>query len=249
MNGRTILLAAAGLLLAGAAAAADGPQPPCGSGVQPSFAAPGQPPATQSWSEAELKAAHWQPAPCLGWTGGRTRLAVALAAEFTHRGPIEDLLERLGAFSAYPRIRYWSASRHSWQPLATAAGLTGGGGDLHAGGITRGAAYDYFEEDRGGRVQQHLTVLERSDRRVVVEIQNTSAIALGPLPLFEPGALQSTVFLERTGADRWAWYQAVRAADGASLLATQGAASTVNRMTALYRHVADLPSGAIAEQR
>jgi hypothetical protein len=92
-------------------------------------------------------------------------------------------------------------------------------------------------------------VLERSDRRVVVMLQNTSPIALGPLPLFDPGSLQSTIFLERTGPDRWSWYQAVRAATGASLLAAKGAASTVNRMRALWRHVAALPEGALAKQR
>jgi hypothetical protein len=137
MSLRAILLALASLLLA-SAAAADGPLPPCGGPVLPAFAAPGEPPATGSWSESELDTANWQPAPCLGWPAVRTRMAAALAADFNHGGSLELLLERLGAFSAYPRIRYWSTSQQSWQPLASAAGLVGGG-DLHAGGFSRGA--------------------------------------------------------------------------------------------------------------
>ena len=91
-------------------------------------------------------------------------------------------------------------------------------------------------------------MLERGDRRAVIEIENTSAISLSLLPLFPPGALQSTIFLERSGADRWAWYHAVHAGEGAGLLAANGTASTLNRMTALYLYMAGLPSGAEAKR-
>jgi hypothetical protein len=231
-----------------AAFAADGPQPPCGSPPVPAYAPPGQPPAVRSWSESELSAAGWQPPTCLGWTRGRSRMAAALSAEFTERGPMDGLLARLGAFSAYKRISYWSASRHSWQPLVDAAGLVDGGGDLAPAALMPGRTHAYFEEDRAGRTTYRLTVLERSDRRAVIEMENSSAISLSLLPLFPPGALQSTVFLDRVGADRWAWHHAVHAGEAASLLAANGAASTVNRMTALYRYVADLPSGAEAKR-
>jgi hypothetical protein len=232
------------LALPAGSLAADGPQPPCGSPPLPAFAPPGQPPAVRSWSESELAAAGWQPATCLGWTQGRSRMVAALAAEFTERGPIDSVLARLGAFSAYKTISYWSASRHSWQKLVDAAGLVEGGRDLAPAALVPGRTHHYFEEDRAGRTTYRLSVLEHSERRAVIEIENSSAISLSLLPLFPPGALQSTMFLERSGADRWAWYHAVHAGEGASLLAANGAASTINRMTALYLYMAGQPSGA-----
>jgi hypothetical protein len=225
-----------------AAFAADGPQPPCGGTAVPAFAAPGQPPSVRSWSESQLVG--WQPPACLGWTPGRSRMAAALAAQFTDRAAIDSVLARLGAFSAYRTISYWSASRQSWQKLVTAAGLIDGGGDLAPAALLPGRTHPYFEENRAGRTTYRLRVLERSERRAVIAIENTSAIALSLLPLFPPGALQSTMFLERSGTERWTWYHAVHAGEGAGLLTATGTASTLNRMTALYLHMAGLPSGA-----
>jgi hypothetical protein len=62
-------------------------------------------------------------------------------------------------------------------------------------------------------------VRERSAHRVVLATENTSAIRLAFLPLFDPGALQSVIFVERRGPDSWRYFQAVRAGDGTSLLA------------------------------
>jgi hypothetical protein len=237
-------------LLPGPAYAADLPSPPCGGAVQPPFAVPGGSPSLQTWSESDLaRAGGWPPPPCLGWRGARSRMVAALASEIRSRASMDELLGRLGAFSAYPAIPYWSASRRSWQPLVNRAGLLGGG-DLHAGAFVAGARYDYFEESASGRTTYRLTVLERSDRRAAIEIENTSAISWTLLPLFAPGALQSTLFLERSGPDRWAWYHAVRAAEGASLLAANGETSTVNHMTAFHRYIAGPPGApAIAQHR
>ena len=238
-----------GLVLALPAAthAADLPSPPCGGAIDPPLSAPGQPPAMQTWSESDLRG--WQPPACLGWRGPRSRMVAALSAEIRSHESLDELLSRLGAFSAYPSIPYWSATSHTWKPMVNRAGLVGSGGDLYGNAFTNGATYGYFEESGSRHTTYRLHVLERSDRRAVIEIENTSAISWTLLPLFDPGALQSTVFLERRGPDRWAWYHALRAGDGASLLAANGTESALNHMAAFHRYITQKPAPAIAQQR
>jgi len=232
-------------LLPAATRAADLPSPPCGSAMQPPLAAPGRPPAMQTWSESELRT--WRPPACLGWRGERSRMVAALSAEIRSPESLGTLLDRLGAFSAYPTIPYWSASRGAWQPLASRAGLVGSGGDLYGNAFRAGASYGYFEESGSRHTTYRLTVLERSDQRAVIEIENTSAISWTLLPLFDPGALQSTLFLERIGPDRWAWYHMMRAGDGASLLAANGTDSALNHLAALHRYISARPAPSIAQ--
>jgi hypothetical protein len=242
----TPLLLGLALALPTLAYAADPPSPPCGSAIEPPLAAAGGPPSKQSWNESELRG--WQPPACLGWRGARSRMVAALSAEISSRETLGELLDRLGAFSAYPSIPYWSVARGAWQPLVNRAGLLGGGGDLYGNAFHSGATYGYFEESGSRHTTFRLHVLERSDQRAVIEIENTSAISWTLLPLFDPGSLQSTLFLERIGPDRWAWYHALRAGDGASLLAANGTESALNHMTALHRYVTQKPPAAIAQQ-
>lgn len=233
-------------LLPAVSHAADLPNPPCGGAIDPPLAAAGQPPARQTWSESALRG--WQPPACLGWRGARSRMVAVLSAEIRNQASLGELLNRLGAFSAYPSIPYWSVSSGAWQPFVNRAGLLGGG-DLYGNAFTSGATYGYFEESGSRHTTYRLHVLERSDRRAVIEIENTSAISWTLLPLFDPGSLQSTVFIERIGPDRWAWYHALRAADGASLLAGSGTESALNHMSALHRYIVERPAPAIAQQR
>ena len=71
----------------------------------------------------------------------------------------------------------------------------------------------------------------------VVAIENVSAVRRFMLTLFNPGGLQSVHFLERKGADDWAYYGMAWA--GESLTSRLGVpeASYVNRATAFYRHL------------
>jgi hypothetical protein len=228
------------------AQAADWPNPPCGGRMQPPLASAGGPPATETWGESDLRA--WQPPACLGWHGPRSRMVAALSAEIRSRDSIDALLDRLGAFSAYPSIPYWSSQRHAWQPLVNRAGLVDSGHDLYGSAFSTGASYGYFEDNAGRHTTYRLTVLDRSDHRAVIEIENTSTISWTMLPLFDPGSLQSTLFIERIGPDRWAWYHLMRAADGASSLAANGEESAINHLAAFHRYIATAPGSAIAQQ-
>ena len=235
------------VVLPAAVRAADLPSPPCGgSAIDPPLAAPGRPPSTEAWGESDLRG--WQPPPCLGWRGARSRMVAALSAEIRSRESLDELLGRLGAFSAYASIPYWSATSRAWKPMVSRAGLVGSGGDLYGNAFHSGASYGYFEQSGSRYTTYRLHVLERRDDRAVIEIENTSPISWTLLPLFDPGSLQSTLFLERLGPDRWAWYHAMRAGDGASLLAAGGSESALNHMTAFHRYIAQKPAPAIAQQ-
>ena len=53
--------------------------------------------------------------------------------------------------------------------------------------------------------------------------------------------------LERIGPDRWAWYHAMRASDGASLLAANGTDSALNHLAAFHRYIAAGPAPSVAQ--
>jgi hypothetical protein len=245
-----LLLLIALLVSGGFAAEAGSPRPPCGGGpTDPSYARPGTAPNVGVWSESDLEAPNGQPAACLGWSG-RSRLAVALAGEFAMPGGLDTLLRRIGSFSHYGDIRYWSTSRREWQPLVRDAGLLPAAApsvaqrDLPPERFVAGQTFDYFEVDAAGRSTYRMTVRERGPDRVVLAIENTSPIRLAFVSLFEPRALQTVLFLDHRDGNLWRSFQAIRAADGTSSLALRTTASYVNRLTAFYGYLSGQPASA-----
>src|SRR5204863_482294 len=73
-------------------------------------------------------------------------------------------------------------------------------------------------------------------------VDNVTAVRAAGLTLFEPGSLQSVVFLERRGLGVWSFYDIIRAGDGSSALAASHEGSYVNRLVALYRYMAGVPT-------
>ena len=93
-----------------------------------------------------------------------------------------------------------------------------------------------------GRTVYRMIVRERTADRLVVSTENVTAIRVGILTAFDPGALQSVIFLDRRGPGLWGYYQTIRAAEGASTIALGSNASYVNRLAALYRYMAGIPT-------
>lgn len=239
-----------GLLLVPVLARAEAapPHPPCGAPPQPAYAASDRPPATAVWTEAGLRQIGWRPPACLNWAAGHSRLVAALAGDFRTSGSLDDLLGRLGAFSGYKSIRYWSATQQHWHELVSDAGrIEGPDGrsirpDLTAADFAPGRTFHYFEVNRSGRTVYRLTVLERTPERVVLATENVTPIRIAILTAFDPGALQSVMFLDKRGPGLWSYYQMIRAGAGASAIALGRDASYVNRLAALYRYVAGMPT-------
>jgi Family of unknown function (DUF6675) len=220
--------------------------PPCEGPPVPPYAPAGQPPATDVWSAGELTRSGWQAAPCLNWGTSPTKLAAALAGEFRFAGSLDELAGRLARIASLKSVRYWSVSHKAWQPLVSDSGtLDGPDGkarpDPAAAELTPGSSFYYFEVSHG-RTVYRMTVQERTAERLVVSTVNVTPIRVAVLTAFEPGALQSVIFLDKRGPGLWGYYQTIRAAEGSSVIALGSDASYVNRLAALYRHMAGIPT-------
>ncbi len=160
--------------------------------------------------------------------------------------------------SALPSIRYWSTSDKAWKPLASQAGMLASAegapvAEPAPADLQPGRVLYYFEVGRAGRTVYRLSVLERSADRIVVATENATAMRVAIVTAFEPGALQSAIFLERRGAGIWGggggggggggYHQVMRATEGASTVALGKDASYLNRPRCkLYRHTAGIPT-------
>ena len=238
------------VLLVPLIARAEGPtlQPPCGVPPEPAYGVPGTPPGIGIWTEARLQQIGWRAPDCLRWGAGRTRLAVALAGEFTFSGSLDQLLARAGRVSAHKAIRYWSVTDKAWRNLVSDAGVVDGPEgrtlrpDLTSADLVAGGSFHYFEVGRSGRAVYRLAVLERTADRFVAAAENVTPIRGFLTTAFEPRALQAVVFLERRGPATWGYYQVIRAADGASSEALGSGSSYVNHLAAHYRNIAGIPT-------
>jgi hypothetical protein len=237
-----------GLLLVPFVAHAEGLQPPCGVLPEPAYGAPGVPPAFSIWNEARLRQIGWRAPDCLKWGAGRTRLAIALGGAFAFSGSLDQLLEHAGKISAHKSIRYWSTTDKAWRNLVSDAGVVDGPQgrtvqpDPTVADLVAGRSIYYFEVGRSGRAIHRLTVLERTADRFVLASENVTPIRGILTTAFEPGALQSVTFVDKRGPATWGYYQVIRATEGASSMALGAESSYVNRLAALYRDMAGIPT-------
>lgn len=236
---------------AGAGEPLPGPVPPCGGApAWPPFPAPGAPPATMIWRAADPAALAWTPPDCTGWPpSARSRLVAALAGSFRFEGSQATLLARIGAVSSLPAMRYWSTTAKAWRPMARQAAALASADphsrrpDFAAAEFIQGRMLYYWVDDPWtGQAVYRLRVLERQGERVVIASENVSPVRFLFITLFQPGTLQAVEFLERAGPDRWQVYLLARIDRQASRLLWNQAASSLNRLVALYRRLADIPT-------
>ena len=225
-------------------AAVDGPQPPCGAAPIPAYPPPDQAPTIRVWHAHDLNETGWTPPACLG-SRRPSGLVVALAGSFRSAASIPDLLGRLGAISEYPSIPYWSTSSGRWRPLAERAWAVDDlshrrpRSELTAADLFTGLPLYYAEEDRRtGTVVYRMQTLSVAPYRVVLAVENVSPIRLYLLTLFDPGALQTVLFLQRLSPDTWGLYELTRTGPGTSLFAGGHEASYANRAAAIFNYLA-----------
>ena len=234
------------LPLVAPASAVAAPAPPCGRAVEaasdPPFGSPGDAPHARIWTEPELAREHWQPPDCLHWSG-ETKLVVAVAGTFRATA---DVFDRMSDISAWPGIKYWSVTRQQWRPLVLAAAVVDAAGKHLAStlaGLQPGQQTLFVERaENSGDTTYSMRVLERSERRMVVAVDNVSPIKVAILTVFEPGALQTVTFVEHEEGDLWRTYQITRVGSGGSSLALRYQGSFLNRLEAVRRYAAGLPT-------
>ena len=237
------------LLFPGEGVGQDVPRPPCADPPSPAYPEPGGQPVVRVWSAGEL-GADWTPPACTGWRPLPSRVLVATAGRFRHRGTAEDLLERLGAVSALTTVRYWSVTDGRWLDLVTDASALEGPDaakrrpDFRAAEMKVGTDLYFAQDDNRstGDVVYRLRVREIAPDRLVAETENVSPVRYLLLPLAGPGDLQSVHFLQRLAPEEWGYYGLARTDAEASRLLEGRAASYVNRAVALFRHLAGVPT-------
>jgi hypothetical protein len=230
------------------AAETPSPHPPCDGPASPMYSAMSPTPAVSLWRTSDLNRGGWVPPVCLGWSG--TSLSVAaLAGEIGFTGSVNDLLTRFGALASYPSIKYWSTTSKGWYPLVTSVGVVAAPDgpttkpSFDAIDLTVGKDNYYFETSRhSSRTVYRLRVLVRTANRAVIASENVTAIRAFGFTLFEPSALQYVTFLDQRGDKTWGYYQIVRTREGTSRLAGGSEASYLNRLAALYRYMAGIPT-------
>ena len=233
------------LLPSGSLAA--GPQPPCSG---PAFPAPGPidgRPAVAVWSRADLERDAWRAPACLEWQGD-SRLVAALAARFRSSLSLDEMAERLAAVSHHSQIRFWAVTRREWRPLVVQSWALdrpdpmARRNDPRSAELIPGRDLYYVEETEiGGRAVWRLHVIERSADRLVVSTENLTPIRVPLLTLFEPGALQVATVLQREDA-AFSLYEITRAGAASSSFVASYASSYLNRLEAMRRHLAGLPT-------
>lgn len=213
--------------------------PPCGVSPTPPFGEVSEPPQWRIWSADELGAERWQPAGCLGWSGG-TRLVAAVASRFRSR---DDVFQRLVNIEAWPAIRYWSVTRQSWQPLALSVsavdGARGASGAVVAASLAAGETYQFMQRDEnGGDILYRVRVLRHDPAHLTVATENITPIRIAIITAFPPQTLQTVTFVERAGADQWSTYQITRVGADASSFVLGYKGSFLNRLEAVRRYLA-----------
>ena len=223
--------------------------PPCpGLTADPPYAPTGAPPFVQTWSNGRL-ADKPALATCLGWTDLSFRTLVALAGTFQLSGGSTELLSRVGSVSSLRVVRYWSTTDSAWLPLVAAStpqtAEVGGQAraDFTASELASGRDFYMLQRDNrsASDVIYRMRVRESSVDHLVIETQNVTAVRWWGMTLFKPGALRTAYFLDMRAPNTWSYYALTKIADG-SWLVSGHEKSYINRVVALYRHLAGIPT-------
>ena len=216
---------------------------PCGAEPTPAYGAADGAPGVGLWTADELRAAHWTPSACLGWTGD-TKLVAAVASRFEAK---DHVFDRVSAVSGWASVKYWSVSKQAWRPLvlaATAVNARGQAQEELSSATPVGSRDNLFVErdENSGETTYRMRVLERSSQRMVVATENVTPIRLAILTTFEPGALQTVTFLQKEAGNSWSTYQITRVGAGGSSMVLGYKSSFLNRLEAVRRYLAGQPT-------
>jgi hypothetical protein len=223
-------------------------RPPCGELPIPAYPDPDSPPTIAAASGTGLEA--WMPPVCTGWTAPGAKVLVGLAASFRDEGGVDNFAARLGAVSRLREIRYWSVTDKAWRPLVTDAAAVYGlddrrrREDFTAAEMAQGKDLYFVQHDSRstGEVLYRMRVLEKSESRLVVNVENASPIRFLAFTLFGPEDLQTVTLMEHRGPGLWGYYSLSRTGKNASRLVSGHESSYVNRAIAVYRHFIGIPS-------
>ena len=227
------------------------PSPPCGSPAWPSSAPVGSPPSIASWTLTQLPR-DWALPACVGWELQRYGSFVAVVGTF-HAAGMQALLNRLAAISSFKGLRYWSVTDRRLEVLITDAYAVAGPADDNKRPDFRPAELElgrdlYFaqrDNRSSGPVLNRMRVVENTRDRLVVDIENASKVRRFLLTLFDAGDLRTVLFISRTAEDTWTCYALLGFHPTALAELFDNPKSHINRLVALYGHVAGSDDSAL----
>ena len=220
--------------------------PPCeGDMTQPPYAPVGAPPNVTIWEGKRRPTL----SSCLDWPSAQTQKLVAVAGTFQAADGSETLISRFGDVSSLKLVRYWSTTEQAWRPLLLAAtAVTSKTGGQPRGNFTSTeleSGQDVYLSQRDGRVASDVIYRMRlrvhEPDRLVIETENVTPVRWFTLTLFKPGDLRSTYFLEHRSAGTWSYYALTTTASG-NWFAAGHDKSYINRVVAMYRYLAGIPT-------
>ena len=224
-----------------------GPIAPCGSDAPAPYPAFADPPNARSLRAGDI-ATGWVPATCIGWASQRFTVLTALAGQFRFDGSVDDLLLRFGAQSAWRGIRYWSITDGRWDTLITDAAALDSSNhrqrrtDFTLPELKSGADLYFLQKDNrsSDAVIYRMRVTAVEPNRLVVTIENASAVSVFIFTLFDPGDLESTYIFEKLRPTDWGYYSLSGVREAAAVIGNHEA-SYLNRAAAIYRHLLGIP--------
>lgn len=248
-------LAAASLatsLLAAASGAAQPAllEPPCdGVAASPAPAMLESRPAVLGFTDAATIAS-WTPRECLGWRNGPADTVVALAARFEVRS-LDVLLDHFTALSRLSAVRYWSVKLQMWRPLFQSAVPLDGPdplarrGDFERAEVRPGTpVHVLLDDDLVGPLVMEILIGAFSPEAISISMRNLSPghrLGMEVLPI---DGLAITIFLEKESEIVWRYWSAMRVATELPSFLLPPPAAHANRLAAIFRYIAGLPTDA-----
>lgn len=158
------------------------------------------------------------------------------------------MLSRIAAVSTYKAMRYWSVTDQRLEPLIKDVFAIEGSvskntrSDFTAAEMQVGRELYFTQQDNRSSdpVLYRMSVIERGPNRIVVDITNTNKVRRLLFTLFQPGDLRTALFISRAKEGTWTCY----ALSGFHPTTLTGLMdnhkSQVNRLLALYAHIAEV---------
>lgn len=225
-----------------------GPQPPCGMQPVPAYPALDASATAMSWTKSVV-GSDWVPPECTGWTATGFTTLVTTTARFPYTSGVEGLLRHMGAISELKGIRYWSTTHKTWKTLIVDAHALNDlktsqrRDDFTPEEMTEGSVL-YFEQvdNLSGKGIYAMHILAASEDRLVIEVENVSAIHYLLVTVFHPGEMQTIYFLNREPENVWRYYSILRIGKNANQTMTANQSSAINRAVAFYRYLVGIPT-------
>ena len=230
--------------ISSAARARDMPAPPCAGPAIPVYPSTSDIPAINVWlDQHELE--NWDVPACLGREDRPATVLIAVAGRFGHYGTVNELFDRLGAFSAYTSINYWSWSRQRWRNLfeksvaLSAPERSVERQDFKADELQKGDKVFILQDESGpvGEVIQRLSIIDRTDDRIEIGVTNVTSARMAVFTLFEPDGSNMRLWLERRSQDQWTYYSLTRLSGSTMLARPALERSYANRAEAMFRYL------------